>query len=563
MKFFTFILLILLVSACGISSSNNASKKPSIVGDITDNLAWYRAVDPNTSIEMSIIVPTPNDDKCKPYDDLNAPARPCTFEDVNHDDSAYDDYKPKIHVIFKSDEFPSNTANAQMVQKGKSTRKTEQASFRLKLDSKTHLYKGERVLQFNKSPYDRSRILNKLWFDTFIGIPNFTSLRTRFVNLFIDGKSYGLFHQMEYCGKEFLINRGWNKDDNLYKAQNFTFYMSPDLELNSKGKPLHQDKFDAIIEQKRGKDTKKLVDMIKELNNVYRNPTQFTAFFNKYFNRENYLTWMAINIIVSNKDTVSQNFYLLNPKNSNTFYFLPWDYDGAGEHADDLAKYQKGFGFYWAIPLHKGFLSIKANRDALTQKIKYLRANYFTDAKLQTRVDTYAKIVEPFIKTAPDNRLKYPNWKKAIDNIVPQIGRNIQNYYNELNAPMPFWQSAQYSNNELKLSWGRSTDLNGNPIVYDLLITKDLNLTDNMENVNANSTNVILKEDNLSDTPPKEDPTDIFYNKTITLTPGTYYMKVIAKEENNASNYQIAFDTEPDPENYDIKHYGVLSFDVK
>lgn len=84
-----------------------------------------------------------------------------------------------------------------------------------------------------------------------------------------------------------------------------------------------------------------------------------------------------------------------------------------------------------------------------------------------------------------------------------------------------------------------------------------------MENVNANSTNVILKEDNLSDTPPKEDPTDIFYNKTITLTPGTYYMKVIAKEENNASNYQIAFDTEPDPENYDIKHYGVLSFDVK
>ena len=550
--FFTLFLLIPLLTSCGIESSNSATKKPSIVGAIKDNLAWYRAVDPNTSVQMYITVPTPNDYKCKPYDDLNAPARPCTFEDVNHDNSAYDDYKPELHVIFEADDFLSNKANARMVQKGKSTRHAKQASFRLKLDSKTHLFQGERTLQFNKSPYDNSRIKNKLWFDTFIGIPNFTSLRTKFVNLIIDGKSYGIFHKMEYCGKEFLINRGWDKDDNLYKAQNFTFNLSPDLALDAKGKPLYPAKFDAIIEQKRGKDRKKLVDMLTKLNSVYRNPTKFTTFFNKYFNRENYITWMAINIIVSNKDTVSQNFYLLNPKNSNIFYFTPWDYDGAGYQVNNLAKYQKGFGFLWPVPLHRAFLSIKANRDALTKKIKFLRKNYFTDAKLQEKVDIYSKIVEPFIKTAPDNRLSYQTWKKSIDNIVPQIGKNMQNYYKELGTPMPFWQTAIYTNNNLALTWGRSVDLEGDKIVYDLKIAKDLNMSD-----------IIFQKDNIKDIPATNDPNSINDNEAITLPSGRYYMKVIAKEENNNSSYQIAFDTEFDPNNSDISYHGVLHFDVQ
>ncbi len=550
--FFTLFLLIPLLTSCGIESSNSVSKKPSIFGAIKDNLAWYRAVDSNTSVQMHITIPTPNDDECKPYNDLNASMRPCTFEDVNHDDSSYDNYKPELHVIFEADDFLSNEANAQMVQKGKSTRKDKQASFRLKLDSNTTLFKGERTLQFNKSPYDNSRIKNKLWFDTFIGIPNFTSLRTKFVNLIIDGKSYGIFHQMEYCGKEFLINRGWDKDDNLYKAQNFTFELSPDLALDVKGKPLYPDKFDAIIEQKRGKDRKKLVDMLTKLNSVYRNPAKFTTFFNKYFNRENYITWMAINIIISNKDTVSQNFYLLNPKNSNIFYFTPWDYDGAGYQANNLAKYEKGFGFLWPVPLHRAFLSIKANRDALTKKIKFLRENYFTDAKLQEKVDIYSKIVEPFIKTAPDNRLSYQTWKEAIDNLVPQIEKNVQNYYKELGAPMPFWQTASYTYNTLALSWGRSVDLEGDKIVYDLKIAKDLNIS-----------NIVFEKKNIKDIPATNDPTTVDYNTTITLTPGRYYMKVIAKEENNNSSYQIAFDTEFDPNNSDIAYYGVLHFDVQ
>ena len=552
---FSILLITLILSSCS-GSSNNASKKPSIIGTIEDNLTWYEIIpDRDTPVEVHIEVPVPNDYTCRPWDDLTAPERPCTLDDVEHDNSAYDDYNPQLHVVFSADDFQRTSVNSSLRKKGKSTRLSKQPSFKVKLDSTTDLYFGERVLQYNKSPYDETRIRNHLWFNMFIDIPNFTSLRTRFVHLFVNDVDYGLYHQMESYGTLYLQNRGWRIDDSLYKAQNFTFrYVAPDMALGSNGKPLYPDKFNAIIEpESKKEDLEKLVTMLQELDGVYRYPEKFTPFFNKYFNRENYLTWMAINIIVSNKDTVTQNFFLLNPKYSDTFYFLPWDYDGAGEHLDNLAKYQKGFGFLWDIPLHRGFLSIKKNRDDLTKKIEFLRQNYFTDAIIQEKVDKYAQIVEPYISRLPDSRyLRYSKWKTAIDNFVSQIGQNIQNYYNELGSPMPFWQSAQYANSHLKLIWSRSIDLEGDPIVYDLKVARDRNMSD-----------LLFEVDNISDTPSQEDPTSIVYERNITLSPGTYFMKVISKERDNPTHYQIAFDTERDPDKSDIKYYGVLGFEVK
>ena len=543
-----------MISGCNIGSFNDVDKKPSVVGSIHDNPAWYQAIpDRDTPIEMQVNVPVPNDYMCRPWNNLAAPVRPCTLDDILHDNSAYDLYDPKIHVAFSASDFPNTLVNATMRQKGKSTRHAPQASFKIKLDSKTELYHDERVIQLNKSPYDDTRMKNKLWFDTFIGIPNFTSLRTRFVHLTIDGKNYGLFHQMEFYGKEYLQSRGFDPDDNLYKAQNFTFTIKPGMELNEEGRPLHPLQFSAIIDQHRGKDTKKLIKMLQDLDASYRDPDKFKSFFNKYFDRENYLTWVAINIIVSNKDTVSQNFFLLNPKFSDKFYFLPWDYDGAGDPVDNTAPYQKGFGFLWEVPLHKGFLSIKENRDALTQKIQYLRQQYFRDDILQARVDKYAAIIAPYIRTAPDaNHLDYTVWARAVNTLVPAIGQNIQNYYYQLGTPMPFWQEVFYNNSHLKLQWGRAVDLEGDPIIYDLKVAKDPGMKQ-----------IVFEVDNIDDTPSIDEPSMIVYERDLSLPAGRYYMKVIAKQIDNPNSYQIAFDTVADPHNPDKYYYGVLAFDVQ
>jgi len=346
-------------------------------------------------------------------------------------------------------------------------------------------------------------------------------------------------------------HRGWNIDDNLYKIQNFSFFFTKGLTLDATGKPLYPKLFDALMEQKRGKDTAKLVEMVKELNAVYRDPVKFSKFFKKYFNRENYLTWVAINIIVSNKDTVSQNFYLFNPKYSDTFYFLPWDYDGAGSEEAKLTKWQHSIGFLWGIPLHKGFFSIKKNREDLTKKIAYLRANYFTDKKIQAKVDVYSKIVGPFIQQSPDgDHLHYQVWKDAIADIVPHISRNLKSYYEERNAPMPFWENAKYSDGVLHLGWGHSVDFNGNTMLYNLKVARDLNMTD-----------IVLQDFNISDTSAADNPYGIEYSKNIDLASGKYYFQVIAFEENNVSNYQISFDMQYDANHK--RHYGILAFDVQ
>ncbi|NPA59157.1 MAG: hypothetical protein GXO30_01620, partial [Epsilonproteobacteria bacterium] len=273
---FTCISFLIFLNGCG--STNSIPEfppyvAPDFLGDIMDNDAWY--ADATTEIlEVNVTVPTPNDFVCSPYNDLSALARPCTMVDVYNDADANDDYKPKLHVLMQAGDFVvgNELPNASFYQKGKSTRRSKQKSYRIKLDSETNLFHGERTFQMNKHPYDYSRVRNKLAFDLFETIPNFTSLKTRFVHMMIDENGtgnfvdYGLFTHIEQADIEFLANRGWNKDNNLYKAQNFDFRMTDALLLDKNGEPVDSDAFDERIEIVRGKHHQKFVNMLNEVN---------------------------------------------------------------------------------------------------------------------------------------------------------------------------------------------------------------------------------------------------------------------------------------------------------
>ena len=72
-------------------------------------------------------------------------------------------------------------------------------------------------------------------------------------------------------------------------------------------------------------DHDKLLEMMEAINDT---SADIDDVMNTYFNKENYLTWMATNIIFGNIDAIVNNFLLYSPLNSKTWYFLPWDYDG-------------------------------------------------------------------------------------------------------------------------------------------------------------------------------------------------------------------------------------------
>ena len=543
-KYLIILISILILNAC--QSYNDVAHKPSVDGNISDNPSWFDGSDEEV-LEMRVNIPNPNDYLCAPYDDIKAPPRPCTLLDIENDTNPYDEYEPVLHVQMQTDDFLSQTtANASIKQKGKSTRKAKQKSFRLKLDSKTNLYKGERTFQLNKHPYDISRIRNKLSFDLFKNIPNIMTLKTQFINLKINGKDYGLFTHVEYVGEEFLRNRGLNEEDNLYKAQNFAFFLYDELKPDANGNIANQEAFDAIVEMKAGKDVKKLWEMLVAVNDF---SNDFDTIFNKYFDRDNYLTWFAINIILSNKDTVSQNFYLYNPKYSDKFYFIPWDYDGAGRLDDRYTKVELGLGNWWGIPLHKRFLSIKKNREDLDSMVNLLREKYITPDTIQKYIDKYKKLIQPILSISPDiDHLSQEKWLAGVEDLIPQLERNLENYRSQFGHPMPFWQWHTYENGKLSLFWEKSVDFEGDEIVYDL----------NLSNTPDFNETMIIQETNLEYDP---NLNVLEYTKKIKLEPGKYYMKVVAKERYNPSHYQIGF--EKSVKIGKVKYPGVYMFEVK
>jgi len=560
---FFFILLLFF----GCESHNDAKHEPSISGPIKDNQTWF---DDESQVVTSATVTLsslPSSSLCAPYDNTTAPLRPCTLDDVLHDTDAFDDYSPELSVIFSATEFlnVNELTNALLKQKGKSTRKAPQKSYKVKLDSKTVLYKKQRRLQYNKHSFDLTRIRNKLSFDLFQDIPNFNSLKTEFVQLTIDGEDKGLYTKIESYDKEYLINRGYNEDDNLYKAQYFWFYKHPSLVLNDDGNPIDKVSFEKIIEPQRGKSQTKLLAMLNAIEDEERD---IDSIITQYFNRDNYLTWLAVNIIMGNVDTTSQNFFLLNPIYSDTFYFLPWDYDDAWGWDAQLnqfntpyyADWELGIARYWDSPLHRRFLSKKVNRDALDNMIDTIRNNYLTDARVNEKVATYKPLVQPFIVNAPDkDYLPYgengapseADWNNECDVLVNALSKNITNYNAEKGKPMPFWQSFEYKNGVMRLIWDSSIDLEGEIVTYSVKLGNDKNLTAPLL---VDEIDLEISDEKISVTSYGE--VSYKYTPTVPFVSGQkLYLKVTSKDTSN--NTQIAFDKVED-ENIDNQFYHGL-----
>ncbi len=547
-NFLTLIFPLFIILGCGSYNKKSGSENL----QLHDNISLYSDYDDPKLIELQVNIPVPNDYLCAPWYDLNATPRPCTLDDILHDTDPYDNYRPKIHVDVASDYPISYDGMGLMYQKGKSTRRAKQKSFRIKLDKDAPFYEGQHTFQLNKHPYDKSRVRNKLFFDLFVGIPNMTSLRTNFTHLIVDQDSnttdFGLFTHVEQVDKYYLLNHHL-EDGKIYKAQRFDFRYKENLAIDAEGVPLHPKAFDQIIEPQKGSNHKKLIEMIKAVDEAPRNKT-FMNIFNKYFDYNNYVTWMAINYVTCNADTINQNFFLYNPKGSDKFFFIPWDYDGASTHLDTLPRWQLGFGRYWDIPLHKKFLLIKENREAVKRKIDEIHQKYINRKSATARLLLYRPIVEPFIKSLPDSRyLKYDKWVDEFESLPNLIEKDVQLFKEQEGLPMPFWQSVKY-NGTLTIAWQRAVDFENDPIVYDIKVAK-----------NPLMQSPILQYNNLSEKDLNVTSWgDIYLNTHQSLKNGIYYLKIIAKEKNNPKHYQLAFDMFRDKNN--TKYYGVLQFQI-
>lgn len=448
-----------------------------------------------------------------------------------------------------------NTPNATMEIRGNSSRTSTQKSYKIKLLDSTGLWRGQKTLNLNKHSTDLTRIRNKLSFDYYKVIPNMTSLRTQFVHLYIkdltagEGESqfvdYGLYTHVEQVNERFLASRGLDSNGNLYKAINFEFFRYPSQLKLADDKKYNKESFESILEIKGSEDHTKLLKMLDDVNNLSLN---INDVFNHYFDRDNYLTWMATNILFGNKDTLSQNFYLYSPLNSEKWFFLPWDYDGAWDWYNDreenkrtISEWQTGLSSYWGVVLHKRYFKDPENVKALNEKIESL-SKIITKQKTKELLDQYYPIVKPFITSQPDinflptNVDRFDSIYRSLVN-VPE--KNKQEYYRTLENPMPiFLDQKKVSNGTYTFHWDYSYDLQGDDLTYDFQLAKDPSFSTIVkQKKNMTRTKMVVKG----------------------LTPGPYYWRVIVKD--SQGHQQIAFDNY---ENEDgLIYHGVKEFIVR
>jgi len=487
----------------------------------------------------------------------------CTLADLLADIDKRDELKVEIAVHFKSDDFSDDgsVSNATMRMRGSGSRLGDQKSFRIKLDSKQDLWRNERHIQLNKSPFDSSRIRNKLAFDTMSDIPHMPSIRTQFVNLWIDDGDgpvdQGLYHHVERPSKYYLQNRGFDPDGNMYDAEDFQFELSDlsDVAVDADGVPINEDFFESALGINAGEDHRQLVAMLTALHDPERT---FVSVLDQYFDRNNVMTWMAVNILLHQYDAVRHNYYLFNPAGSEKFYFLPWDYDEAlgtwkeppDNYERDSLRQRVDFGYAAGEPniFISNFYRLPGMHQQMILAVDYIRQNYMTDAIFTQRAEKYIRIAEPFQQRAPDDQFNpWFNISSAMK-FARGPGENVDALKSRFSIPMPpTLYEPVLQGSEWRFSWKPAYDVTGNGIKYELQVSR---------NPSFEPEDVVVDLINIGDA----DGTVIQGVDESQLPSGTYYARLTARANNDPDRFwQISLNRlEQDGRRY----YGVMRFTV-
>lgn len=463
-----------------------------------------------------------------------------TFDDVNTWDVDSNYTKPEISVRFDYSKPAADvtgvTANAVMSQRGQSVTKADLKSYKIALTDTASKWHGMSELNLNKHPYDLTRIRNKLAFDLITMFPNTFSFRTQFCHLYIrdlnstskEYQDYGLYTDIEDLGKSYLKSRSIEKTAYIYKAYEFAFNLYPEIK-NVKDPGYDKAAFEKTLGIKGIEDHTRLLAMLKDVNDE---SMDIDAVINKWFDRDNYITWMAMNLLLSNTDTSVNNFYIMSPVSSDKWYFVPWDYDFALGHDYQLGNYYyqmsspyilSGVSMYWGSTLHRRFLEKPENVKMLTAKIEELRG-IANNQVVSDKIDKLYASTNALVKKNPDRALietTVNSYEAEIKRLKTVIDNGLKTYYTGLKIPMPFnLNDVKQDGSKYTFSWSKSYSLDRDSLHYNFYISKTANFNIGyLERLNLQDTSVTINS----------------------LPSGTYYWKVEAEDPDG--NVMVAFDT--------------------
>jgi len=401
--------------------------------------------------------------------------------------------------------------NATIRVRGNSSRGDTIKSYKIKLDEKGAEIFGADSININKHMQDPLRVVNKACMDMMQFVETgYVSLDTYFVHLYIndvniDGtetgfQDHGLYTYVEQPNRDFLKNHGLDVNGALYKPINFEFQLYED-EIRTEEDPLYNaELFDTVIRPMENPEHGKLREFLDAINNY---SMDFREVADQYIDEDNYLTWMALNILLGRKDALVHNFLLYSPSNSDKWYFLPWDYDESLFYYEvenwGAMNYQSyGIHYYWIILLHQRYFRIEGNSEKLDRKMNELMNMVMTEELIVYMQEQSIAIIEEFFVDGVDSdmQLEYlykksrkgeryaamedpetvilEEMKEEINLWYQSIVNNYERYKLSMESPtaghiqVPVMEDGKYV-----FRWDTSNDFQGENVTYDFQIASD------------------------------------------------------------------------------------------
>lgn len=444
-----------------------------------------------------------------------------TFKDFDKHMARDKTYNPILNanVVFgNADGKLDKQVNVDLVNstirvRGNSSRGDSYKSYKIKFKEDVGLFEEQATLNVNKHVTDVSKITNKFCMDLMKPIPDMASFRTNFMIVYIrdaslpkdqqEYKYYGLYTHVEQPNKSYLRIRGLDSNGSMYKANNFEFRLVE--ELKNVDDPLYNEEaFETVLKISEGNDHTKLIRMLEDVNDMN---LDFEEVFHTYFNEENYLTWLACNVLLGNEDTIAHNFIIYSPKDSMTWYFLPWDYDGTFKMGEYASSFQaplqlKGIQRMSGVLLHRRYLKQPGKIDKLTEKIEELLADYFTEERVKQLHQAYLPVLEQALMREPDLslcRIPPNEYTSYLNQFYDQILQNYEDYKKSLEYPMPVFVSepVKKEDGSMLFAWEPSYDFQNDLISYNIKVTKDMNMKQVIFDKQGLTDNTYVYEDGL------------------------------------------------------------------
>ena len=379
--------------------------------------------------------------------------------------------------------------NATVQIRGQTSSRYAQKNYKIELKKNKGTWRGQRTINLNKHMGEGMRFRNKLSYDLLKGIPELLSLRTQFVHLYVKDETegenkgfsdYGLYTQVEQLNKTGMKAHGLDFNGQLYKVNSFEFYRYEDVIKKEDEAGYDQKAFEERLEIKGSSDHRKLIRMLEAVND-YSKPV--STVLEQYFDKENLTYWMAFQILTGNVDTQNRNTYLYSPLNSDTWYFICWDNDGAFMRSEyvkrqfsDQGSWESGVSNYWGNILFQRCLQSETFREELDEAILDLKT-YLSEDRLRTMIGRYQAVVKPYAYSMPD-QMNEPLTEDAYDEIASEIPGEVENnyqlYLESLKKPMPFYIGKPViTGQKLKVNWDISYDFDAEDITYTVEVARD------------------------------------------------------------------------------------------